>query len=150
LAASRHSQYFRQVKCVRGLLLIRVLIADDHDVVRRGVRSILLSRSDVEVCGEACDGKEAIEKALELKPDVIVLDLTMPVMGGFAAAAELRRRLPDVPILFYSIHDGAYLVAEAKRLGVQGFVSKSRISDTLLEAIDAVAVRKTTFFPPST
>ena len=118
--------------------------------MRRGVRSILLSRSDVEVCGEACDGKEAIEKALELKPDVIVLDLTMPVMGGFAAAAELRRRLPDVPILFYSIHDGAYLVAEAKRLGVQGFVSKSRISDTLLEAIDAVAVRKTTFFPPST
>jgi DNA-binding NarL/FixJ family response regulator len=118
--------------------------------VRRGVRSILLSRPDVEVCGEACDGKEAIEKALELKPDVIVLDLTMPVMGGFAAAAELRRRLPDVPILFYSIHDGAYLVAEAKRLGVQGFVSKSRISETLLEAIDALVVRKTTFFPPST
>jgi two-component system, NarL family, response regulator NreC len=129
------------------VLLIRVLIADDHDVVRRGVRSILLSRPDVEVCGEASDGQEAIEKALELKPDIIVLDLTMPVMGGFAAAAELRRRLPDIPILFYSIHDGAYLVAEAKRLGVQGFVSKSRISEALLEAIDAVVVRKTTFFP---
>jgi DNA-binding NarL/FixJ family response regulator len=118
--------------------------------VRRGVRSILHSRPDVEVCGEASDGKEAIEKALELKPDVIVLDLTMPVMGGFAAAAELRHRLPDLPILFYSIHEGAYLMAEAKRLGVQGFVSKSRISDTLLEAIDAVVVRKTTFFPSST
>jgi two-component system, NarL family, response regulator NreC len=124
-----------------------VLIADDHDVVRRGVRSILLSRPDVEVCGEACDGQEAIEKALQLKPDVIILDLTMPVMGGFAAAAELRRRLPDVPILFYSIHDGAHFAAEAKRLGVRGFVSKSRISETLLEAIDAVVVRKTTFFP---
>jgi DNA-binding NarL/FixJ family response regulator len=132
------------------LILIRVLIADDHDVVRGGVRSILLSRSDVEVCGEASDGKEAVDKALAHKPDIIVLDITMPAMGGFAAATELRRRLPDIPILFYSIHDGAYFVAEAKRLGVQGFVSKSRISETLLEAIDAVVIRKTTFFPSPT
>jgi DNA-binding NarL/FixJ family response regulator len=118
--------------------------------VRRGVRSILLSRPDIEICGEASDGQEAVDKALELRPDIIVLDLTMPVMGGFAAAAELRRRIPEIPILFYSIHDGSHLIVEAKRLGVQGFVSKSRISETLLEAIDAVAVRKTTFFPPST
>ena len=114
------------------------------------MRSILLSRPDIEVCGEACDGKEAVDRALELKPDIIVLDLTMPVMGGFAAAAELLRRLPEIPILFYSIHDGSYLIAEAKRLGVQGFVSKSRISETLLEAIDSLVVRKATFFPSST
>jgi DNA-binding NarL/FixJ family response regulator len=118
--------------------------------VRRGVRSILLSRPDVEICGEASNGKEALDKALDLKPDVIVLDLTMPLMGGFAAASELRRLLPNTPILFYSIHDGAYLMAEAKRLGVQGFVSKSRISETLLEAIDALVVRRTTFFPSPT
>jgi DNA-binding NarL/FixJ family response regulator len=119
-------------------------------VVRRGVRSILLSRPDIEVSGEASDGKEAVDKALELRPDIIVLDLTMPVMGGFAAAAELRRLVPEIPILFYSIHDGPHLIVETKRLGVQGFVSKSRISETLLEAIDALVVRKTTFFPPST
>jgi two-component system, NarL family, response regulator NreC len=91
----------------KASLLTRILIADDHDAVRRGVRSVLPSRSNIEVCGEASNGNEAIQKALELKPDLIILELTMPVMGGFAAASELRRLLPDMPILFYSMHEGA-------------------------------------------
>ena len=123
------------------------MIADDHDAVRRGVRSVLLSRTDIEVCAEAADGREALQKAVALKPDLVILDLTMPVLGGFAAAVELRKLLPETPILFYSMHEGAHLINEAKQIGVRGFVSKSYISETLLDAVDAVVVRKQTFFP---
>jgi DNA-binding NarL/FixJ family response regulator len=127
--------------------LIRVLIADDHDIVRKGVRNVLLLRPDVEVSGEATNGREAIDLALKVKPDVVILDLSMPVLGGFAAAVELRRLLPDTPIIFYSMHEGTHLVKQAQQIGVQGFVNKSRISDTLTAAIDAVVVRRQSFFP---
>jgi len=128
---------------------VRVLIADDHDVVRKGVRSIL-SSNNIEVCGEACNGSEAVGKALELLPDLVILDLTMPVMGGFEAAIELCRLLPRIPILFYSIYEGEALIKEAKRIGVRGFVSKNRISETLLKAVNVLVVQKGTFFPDST
>jgi DNA-binding NarL/FixJ family response regulator len=74
----------------------------------------------------------------------------MPVMGGFEAAIELRKLLPEVPILFYSIHEGAPLIKEAKRIGVQGLISKNRISETLLRAVQVLVVEKGTFFPDST
>lgn len=99
------------------------------------------------MCGEASDGREAISKAMALKPDLIILDLTMPVLGGYAAATELQQLLPKVPILFYSMHEGAHLINEAKQIGVRGYVSKSHISDTLLDAVDALVLRKGTFFP---
>jgi DNA-binding NarL/FixJ family response regulator len=124
-----------------------VLIADDHEAIRKGVRTILRSREDVEICGEASNGSEAISLAVELNPDLIILDLTMPVMGGFAAAKELRQLRPDIPILFYSMHEGSQLIKEAKQAGARGFVSKSRISETLLDALDAVAIGRGTFFP---
>ena len=130
--------------------MIRILIADDHDAVRKGVRSVLLSQQDIDVCGEASDGSEAIDKALELKPDLIILDITMPVIGGFPAALQLRRLLPDTPILFYSMHEGQHVIREAKQIGVRGFVGKSHISQALLEAVDALVVRKATFFPSET
>lgn len=131
----------------RGNISIKTLIADDHDAVRRGVRSVLLTREDIDVCAEASDGREAVAKALEAKPDLIILDLTMPVMGGFEAAVELRQLLPEVPILFYSMHYGKQLMEAAKQVGVRGFVSKTQIADTLLEAVDALVTRKGTFFP---
>ena len=123
------------------------MIADDHDAVRRGVRSVLLSRPDIAVCAEACDGRETLQQPLALKPDLVILDLTMPVLGGFATAVELRKLLPEMPILFYSMHEGAHLITEPKQIGVRGFVSKSHISEELLDAVDAVVVRKATFFP---
>jgi DNA-binding NarL/FixJ family response regulator len=124
-----------------------VLIADDHEAIRKGVRTILRSREDVEICGEASNGSEAVRMAVELKPDLIILDLTMPVMGGFAAAKELRQLLTKMHILFYSMHEGTQLIKEAKQAGARGFVSKSRISETLLDALDSVVVRNGTFFP---
>ncbi len=117
--------------------------------MRKGVRAIL-SNGDVEICAEAGNGREALSKAIQLIPDLIILDLTMPLMGGFEAAIELRRVLPNVPILFYSIHEGAQLIKEARRIGVRGFVSKSRISESLLEAVNVIALQNGTYFPDAT
>jgi two-component system nitrate/nitrite response regulator NarL len=125
---------------------MRCLLVDDHESVRVGVTAILSSRPDIQVCGEASNGKEAIEKARELKPDLIILDVTMPVLDGINSAKEIRTFLPDVPILFFSMHDGVYLVHEAKMAGVQGFVSKTEARATLLDAIDALA-KKENYFP---
>jgi DNA-binding NarL/FixJ family response regulator len=117
--------------------------------MRRGVRSLLRARPDVYVCAEAVDGQDAVERALKCQPDLIILDLTMPVMGGFEAARALRKILPEVPILFYSIHQGKQVIRDAQELGVQGFVCKTDISDMLLDAIEAIVDHKTTFFPDS-
>jgi DNA-binding NarL/FixJ family response regulator len=125
---------------------LRILIADDHEAVRTGVRAILASRNDVEVCGEAANGQEAIEKALELRPDLIILDINMPILGGIAAAKEIKVRLPQVLILLFSMHQSNQLVREAKLLGVQGYVNKSQAGAMLLNAVDAVSSMQT-FFP---
>ena len=124
---------------------MRILIADDHEAVRKGVCAILSSRKDVEICGEAENGKEAIEKARTLKPDLVILDITMPVLSGFEAAREIRKTLPQVPILILSMHESNQLIEEAKKIGVQGYVTKTQVGATLLQAVDAL-LRKDTFF----
>lgn len=130
-------------------LTIRVLIADDHSVMRRGMRSLLLMRQDVEVCAEAVDGRDALNRALTIRPDLIVLDLSMPEMGGLEVAKVLRRILPEIPIIVYSMHEGERLINEVKEIGVQGFVCKTDHSNRLLDAIEAVVDQKSTFFPDS-
>ena len=125
---------------------MRCLLVDDHESVRMGVAAILSSRANIEVCGEAANGEEAVEKARELKPDLIIMDVNMPVLDGIHSAKEIRAFLPEVPILFFSMHDGVYLVHEAKMAGGQGFVNKSDARATLLDAVDAL-VKKQTYFP---
>jgi DNA-binding NarL/FixJ family response regulator len=125
---------------------MRVLVVDDHETVRRGVCSILETRKDVEICGEASNGQEAVDKTSELKPDLIVLDLTMPVLDGFSAARQIRTILPEVPILILSMHEGKSIVRAAQQAGVQGFVTKSEAGSVLLKAVDAV-LQGRTFFP---
>ncbi|MGC1902996.1 MAG: response regulator transcription factor [Candidatus Acidiferrum sp.] len=124
---------------------MRILVVDDHETVRKGVSAILSSREDIEVCGEAANGEEAIRIAKELKPDLVILDVNMPVLGGFAAAQELKRLMPELPILFFTMNESAQFVIEAKKLGVQGFVSKDRAGAVLLAAVDAL-LRKETYF----
>jgi DNA-binding NarL/FixJ family response regulator len=124
---------------------LRILVVDDHETVRRGVRSILESRKDVKVCGEAANGQEAVEKAAELVPDLIVLDVTMPQLDGFTAARRIRTFLPDVPILMFSMHGGLQVTIEAQHAGAQGLVSKSAAEQVLLKAMDAV-FRGQTYF----
>ena len=101
------------------------------------------------MCGESADGRDAIQRALTTRPDLIILDLTMPVMGGFEAARVLRKILPETPILVYSMHDGDQLIQDLKQAGVHGFVCKTEISGALLDAIEAIVIRKATFFPDS-
>jgi DNA-binding NarL/FixJ family response regulator len=123
------------------LAVIRILIADDHEVLRKGARAILESHGSAEVCGEAADGSQALMKAIELRPDLVILDLSMPIMGGFQAAVEIRKQLPEMPVLFYTTHEGAQLIKEARRIGVQGLVYKSRAQSELLEAVEVVVRR---------
>ncbi len=124
---------------------LRVLVADDHETVRMGLCAILKSRTDIEVCAEAKNGEEAVEKARRLSPDLIILDITMPVLGGIEAAHQIRVFLPDVPILFFSMHNTPQVIAIAKSVGAQGFVAQDQMAATLLEAVDALRNGKTFF-----
>ena len=125
---------------------MRVLVVDDHAIIRKGVCAILSLREDIEVCGEAENGKEAVEKAIQLKPDLVIMDITMPVLSGFDASIRIRKALPDVPILFLSMHDSQTVRQACRRAGAQGYVSKSKAAALLLRAVDLL-VRGETFFP---
>jgi DNA-binding NarL/FixJ family response regulator len=125
---------------------LRILIVDDHEAVRAGVRVILSSREGLEVCGEAANGREAVAKARQLMPDLVILDVTMPVLDGFSAAREIHKLLPNVAILLLSMHESPNMLNIARSSGAQGYVAKSEGAAVLLRAVDAVAHSRT-FFP---
>lgn len=127
---------------------MRVLIADDHEVVRKGVCDILKSRLNVEAAIIAVNGKEAVEKATELNPDLVILDVAMPVLDGFSAAERIKKALPDVPILMFSMHDGPEVMQASKLAQAQGFVTKTEDASVLLNAVGAL-LRGENFFPVS-
>ena len=127
-------------------MALRVLIVDDHESVRAGVAAILNTRGGIEVCGEATNGREALLKAAELRPDLIILDITMPVMDGFTAAREISRAMPGTSVLLLSMHESPGLMHIAKSSGARGYVGKSEGAATLLRAVDALA-HKQSFFP---
>jgi len=127
---------------------MRVLVVDDHEVVRRGVKSLLLSQSDYDVCGEAVDGNDALEKASHLRPDIIVMDVSMPKLNGLEATRLIRTRLPDAEVLILSQHESAEMVRQAFKAGARGYVVKSSISRDLLNALDNVS-RHQPFFDPA-
>jgi two-component system response regulator NreC len=114
---------------------MRILIADDNEWVRRGVKNILAPVAYGEVCGEANDGTEAIQKAAELLPDLILLDVSMPGLNGLEVARLLREKLPAAKILIMSQHDPAVLLPRAIDAGANGCVDKSRLSSDLLPMI---------------
>ena len=119
---------------------MRILIADDNDAVRRGVVGLLSSETGWKVCGEARDGSEALQKARELLPDLILLDVSMPGMNGLEVARLLRRELPEVKILVISQHDPMHLLPRVIEAGGNGCVDKSRLSTDLVASIKSVAV----------
>jgi DNA-binding NarL/FixJ family response regulator len=100
---------------------------------------------DIGVCAQAKNGEEAFEKSIQLSPDLIILDISMPGIGGVEAARQIRVFLPDVPILFFTTHKTPQLFAIAKAVGAQGFVTKGQMAARLLEAVDAL-IHKQTFF----
>ena len=123
---------------------MRILVVDDHAAVRKGVCAIVQTLEDVEVCGEAGNGLEAIEKARELRPDLVIMDITMPV--GFKATRLIRERLPDSSVLLLSMHDGTNMRNVAMSAGAYGFVCKDQAAAVLRQAVEAVS-RKQRFFP---
>ncbi len=126
---------------------VRVLVADDHAVVREGIRTVLAGTPDFEVVGEAGDGAEALTLALELEPDVLVLDLTMPEKSGLEVTAEIRSEREDVRVLILSMHDHPEYVLEAVRAGATGYVLKDAQPDELRAAVRAVHEGREYFHP---
>jgi DNA-binding NarL/FixJ family response regulator len=124
----------------------RILIVDDHEVVRQGVRTIILrARPEWVICGEAANGKDAIEAVENLRPDVVILDITMPVMSGLEAASRITS-MPDPPrVLIFTMHESERLLSEVRSSGAQGFVHKSRAGRDLILAIDALLAGGTFF-----
>jgi DNA-binding NarL/FixJ family response regulator len=120
-------------------MAVRILLVDDHPIVRQGLKTILEGHAGWDVIGEASDGAEAIKKAGELKPDVIVLDVTMPTMNGLEACRLLRKQVPDLEILFVTQHDSPHMMREAMEAGARGYVVKSDAARDLLEAVEAVS-----------
>jgi len=117
---------------------LRILLADDHSLVRRGVRSLLAARSGWEVCGEAADGREALEKVAELKPDILILDLNMPDLNGLEVTRRVRKMYPRVEILVLTVEDSEQVMRQLLEAGARGYMLKSDAGKELLAAVDAV------------
>jgi DNA-binding NarL/FixJ family response regulator len=117
---------------------IRVLVADDHAVLRAGLRILINSRPDMEVCAEAADGREAVLRAAELRPDVAVMDLSMPTMGGVQAIERMRQVSPSTHVLVFSMHQDTAYARSALAAGASGYVTKRAVEDELLAGIRAV------------
>jgi len=116
----------------------RILIVDDHEIFRRGLRSLLESRADWEVCGEATDGQDAVAKAKQLQPDVIVLDITMPRLNGLDATGVIRKEVPSAKVVILSQHQPALMKQVALTAGAGAYVTKSEVSRELMAAIDGL------------
>lgn len=119
--------------------MISVLLADDHDVVRQGIRRLLERTPILEVCGEARNGREAVKLALELKPHVVVLDLSMPELNGLDATRHIRQAQPDTEVLIFTMHRTEQLVREVIAAGARGYVLKSDPAHDLVSAVEALA-----------
>jgi len=124
---------------------VRILIADDHAVVRAGLRALLESRSGWEVCAESTDGRDAIEKAAKLKPDVAVLDIGMPLLNGVEATRRIRAASPSTEILILTMHESDDLVQQVVEAGARGYILKDDADRVLLAAVDAVRNHKSYF-----
>ena len=121
---------------------LKILLADDHPLMRQGIRSVLEGQPGWTVCGDASNGREAVAMAKRLSPDVAVIDITMPELNGLEAARQIRREMPSVEVLILTMHDSDALIAGALEAGARGCVLKSESGRLLLAAVDAVAQHK--------
>ena len=120
-------------------MTIRILIADDHGVIRAGLRALLSGFPDLEVVGEAVDGRDTLRKAIELKPNIVIMDLSMPEMGGVEATRQLAQIASDIRVLILTVHEDESLLKEVIRAGASGYIIKRAVEDELIHAIRVVA-----------
>jgi DNA-binding NarL/FixJ family response regulator len=128
--------------------MTRILIADDSSQVRHVLRNLVEQDADWKVCGEANNGREAVQRTMETHPDLVVLDFQMPVMNGLQVAREIAKFAPDVLVLLCTAHLSLYLIDEAQRVGIRGAVSKSRASD-IVDGIRALLRHESFFCQPA-
>jgi DNA-binding NarL/FixJ family response regulator len=122
--------------------MIRILMADDHDVVRSGLRHIVEAQPNWQVVAEAADGKEAVQKALETKPDVAVIDYSLPLINGVEATRQIRAAQPRTEVLIFTMHDNETLIQELLKAGARGYLLKTDARRHLIGAIEALAAHK--------
>jgi DNA-binding NarL/FixJ family response regulator len=127
--------------------MIRIMLADDYEVVRQGLRRILESRNDWEISGEASDGRAAVDLAVKLKPDVVVMDLSMRELNGMEATRQIRRALPCTEALIFTACESVELISEALAAGARGYILKSESAPRIIEAVEALAGRRPYFTP---
>jgi len=125
---------------------IRILVADDHEVMRMGIRNLIESVPNWTVSAEASTGREAVDLALHSSPDVIIMDITMPEMNGFEAAAKISEICPQVPVIMFSLHLSEDVMGRFKTGAIRGAVAKSEAARDLLDAVRSVLAGGT-FFP---
>jgi DNA-binding NarL/FixJ family response regulator len=129
---------------VQSMAELKILVVDDEKVIRTALSALLKTRGDWKVIGEASDGQEAITKAKELRPDVIIMDLSMPQMDGLKATREIHREMPEAEVLIFTQHDTLQLVREAKEAGARGYLLKSD-AQSLVSAVESVGQHKPFF-----
>jgi len=117
---------------------VRVLVADDHALLRQGIRSLLEARLGWQVVGEAVNGREAVEKAAQLKPDLVLLDITMPELNGIEATRQILKAVPETEVLILTMHESEKTMREVLQAGARGFVLKSEAPSDLLSSIQAL------------
>jgi len=125
--------------------MLRILIADDHEVARQGIRALLEAHPGWEVCAEARDGREAVELASTMNPGMILLDIGMPNLNGLEAARQILASSPEIPIMILTMHDSDQVVREVLRAGARGFLLKSDAGRDLVAAVEALQLRRTFF-----
>jgi len=124
---------------------LRILVADDHEIVRRGLCAIVASHAGWEVCGEAVDGREAVEKTKQLSPDVVILDIGMPSVNGLNATRQILRHNPEQRVLILTVTDAEQVIEEVLKAGARGFVLKTDAAHDLVTAVDALHQDRTFF-----
>ena len=129
---------------------LRILLADDHTIVRQGIRKIVEDQPDWEVVAEAGDGREAVRQALELKPDIALLDIGMPLLNGIEAAAQITRRAPAVRVVILSMHPNEAYITRALQAGAKGYLLKDSADTDLIRALTLVSQGKSFFSPAVT
>src|SRR5271156_4017619 len=141
---------FKSLDVGESMKTLRILVADDHDLMRRGIKALLQSHAGWEVCGEAHTGREAVTKAEELKPDIVILDISMPDLNGVDAAKRIRKSSPDTEVLILSVHYSDQLIRDIVEAGVRGYIVKSDSDRDLVIAVETLANHKPFFTPRAT